>query len=114
MPVVFPGFSRHNLNGDPLGSIPRRDGRFFWAQIVAAKKAGAEMLYVAMFDEVDEGTAIFKCTNNPPANEGVQFLTLDGLPSDAYLRWAGHAGRVVRDEVPLSTGVPVLSSDHAR
>lgn len=50
----------------PLNAIPRLQGRFFWSQITAAKRAGADMLYVAMFDEVDEGTAIFKVTNDPP------------------------------------------------
>jgi hypothetical protein len=66
LPVAFPGFSWHNMKGDPLDAIPRLQGRFFWSQIAAAKRAGAEMLYVAMFDEVDEGTAIFKCTDEPP------------------------------------------------
>ena len=59
------------------------------------------MLYIAMFDEVDEATAIFKCTNNPPASGGSKFLTLDGLPSDFYLRLAGQAGKLLRDEIPL-------------
>ena len=40
--------------GAPLNDIPRLQGRFFWSQITAAKRAGADMLYVAMFDEVDE------------------------------------------------------------
>ena len=65
------------------------------------------MLYIAMFDEVDEGTAIFKCTNNPPTIGGARFLTLDGLQSDFYLRLAGQAGKLIRDEIPLSTTVPV-------
>ena len=71
LPVVFPGFSWHNLKGARLDQIPRLKGRFLWSQFVAAKRAGAEMIYVAMFDEVDEATAIFKCTNNPPVGEGV-------------------------------------------
>jgi hypothetical protein len=107
MPVVFPGFSWHNLKGTKLGSIPRLDGQFLWSQVVANKKAGADMLYIAMFDEVDEGTAIFKCTNNPPASGGSKFLTLDGLPSDFYLRLAGQAGKLLRGEIPLTETVPI-------
>jgi len=107
MPVVFPGFSWHNLKGDTLGSIPRLDGQFLWSQVVANKKAGCDMLYIAMFDEVDEGTAIFKCSSNPPTSGGTKFLTLDGLPSDFYLRLAGQAGKLLRDETPLNTTVPV-------
>jgi hypothetical protein len=59
------------------------------------------MLYVAMFDEVDEGTAIFKISNYPPASEETPFLTLEGLPGDYYLRLAGEAGKLLRKEVPL-------------
>jgi len=107
LPVVFPGFSWHNLKGDKLNAIPRRKGEFLWSQFLAAKKAGAEMIYVAMFDEVDEGTAIFKCTNEPPVGEGVAFLTYEGLPSDFYLRLTGQGGRLLRGEIPASPEVPV-------
>ncbi len=111
LPVAFPGFSWHNMKpGAPLNDIPRLQGRFFWSQITAAKRAGADMLYVAMFDEVDEATAIFKVTNTPPVGPGlgVQFVTYEGLPSDHYLRLTGFAGKVIRgehavagDELPL-------------
>lgn len=100
-PVVYPGFSWHNLTGDPLDAIPRLRGEFLWSQVVAAKRAGAGMIYVAMFDEVDEGTAIFKCTNQPPVGEGAAFLTYEGLPSDFYLRLTGRAGKLLRGELPL-------------
>lgn len=98
MPVVYPGFSWHNMKDEPLAAIPRLKGEFLWSQITAAKRAGCDMLYVAMFDEVDEGTAIFKCTNSPPTGDGVQFLTYDGLPSDHYLKLVGKAGRLLRGE----------------
>jgi hypothetical protein len=84
----------------PLDAIPRLRGRFLWSQVTAAKRAGADMLYVAMFDEVDEGTAIFKVTNSPPVglDENVQFLGYEGLPSDHYLRLTGVAGKLFRGE----------------
>ena len=40
-----------------------------------------DMAYVAMFDEVDEATAIFKVSNTPPTQ--AKFATYDGLPADA-------------------------------
>ncbi len=112
MPVVFPGFSAHNSTGKPLDSIPRLDGRFLWSQVVATKKAGSDMLYIAMFDEVDEGTAIFKCSNNPPTGDGSTFITLDGLPSDFYLRLAGEAGKLFRDEIQPTDSVPASTHIH--
>lgn len=102
LPVVFPGFSWFNMYGRQFDAIPRLKGQFLWSQFVAAKKAGATMIYVAMFDEVDEGTAIFKCTNDVPVGEGAKFLTYEGLPADFYLRLTGRGGKMLRDEVPMS------------
>ncbi len=108
LPVVFPGFSWHNMKGGKLDQIPRQQGKFLWAQLAAAKRAGAEMIYVAMFDEVDEGTAIFKCTNDvPPAGESA-FVTYEGLPSDYYLRLTGMGGRMLRGEIPVTDEPPDL------
>jgi len=60
-----------------------------------------------MFDEVDEGTAIFKCSNNPPTSGESKFLTLEGLASDSYLRLAGQAGKLLRGEISLTSEIPV-------
>ena len=99
MPVVFPGFSWHNMHKGSrhparLGQIPRRKGAFLWQQYLSAKAVGATMVYQAMFDEIDEGTAIFKCTNTPPAGAS-KFLTCEGLPSDHYLRLVGRGARLL-------------------
>jgi len=65
----------------------------------------AEMVYVGMFDEVDEGTAIFKCTNDPPAGP-TKFLTYEDLPSDHYLWLTGEGGRLLRGEREIEVGLP--------
>lgn len=104
--VVWPGFSWKNLNGGSANQIPREGGRFFWRQIYNAKKAGVSTLYVAMFDEVDEATAIYKVAENRTQVPDQGFwLTLDAdgqtLPSDWYLRLAREAGRMLRRETAL-------------
>ncbi len=109
LPVVFPGFSWHNMHGGPPDSIPRRKGEFLWSQFTAAKRAGAEMIYVAMFDEVDEGTAIFKCTNDAPVSDQSHFITYESLPSDFYLRLTGAGGKLLRGETPISDKLPSLT-----
>ncbi len=99
LPVVFPGFSWHNMFPDsPLGAIPRLRGRFLSEQYRLLTDMGAEMVYQAMFDEVDEGTAIFKCTNDPPVGES-RFLTYEGLPADHYLKLVGDATAVLRQHL---------------
>ena len=97
LPVVFPGFSWHNMYGSS-NAIPRMRGEFLTRQFRADETAGAKMFYVAMFDEVDEGTAIFKCTNDVPVPTEAPFVTYEGLPSDFYLRLVGQESRLLRNE----------------
>ena len=103
MPVVFPGFSWYNMNGIEFNMAPRLRGQFLWSQFLNARKAGAAMVYVAMFDEVDEGTAIFKCVNDVPVGNQSKFLGYEGMPSDYYLRVVGAGGRLTRGEIPLES-----------
>lgn len=108
LPVVFPGFSWSHLKGEgeQLNAIPRLKGQFLWPQFVAAKRVGCDMVYVGMFDEVDEGTAIFKCSNNPPTGTGFKFSDMEGLPSDFYLKLTGSGGRLLRGEIPVADKLP--------
>jgi hypothetical protein len=113
LPVVFPGFSWHNGHpGAPLDQIPRQKGRFLWKQYVEAKRAGATMIYQAMFDEMDEGTAIFKCTSDPPVGES-KFVTLEGLRSDHYLWLTGMGGKLLRGEVKAAEEPPARETPPA-
>lgn len=113
MPVVWPGFSWWNLRDgtSAFNKIPRRGGRFFWHQVYNAQAAGANMIYVAMFDEVDEGTAMFKIAENASQVPTTgRFLTLDvdgeNLPSDWYLRLMGESSRMLKGERSLVSAMP--------
>ena len=64
------------------------------------------MLYVAMFDELDEGTAIFKTTNTPPVGES-PFLKEPELQSDHYLWLTGQVGKMLRGQLPAAPTAPV-------
>ncbi len=110
LPVVFPGFSWRNLEKGrgrdaPANATSREGGKFLWQQAVEAKRAGAEMIYVAMFDEVDEGTAIFKGSNHPPVGES-GFITYEGLPPDHYLWLTGEIGKMLRRSGEVDPTMP--------
>ena len=98
VPLVFPGFSWGNLrrNVNIYNQIPRLKGNFLWQQVAGAKAAGAKSLYVAMFDEIDEGTAIYKCAEEGklPLFGEKRFVGIEaGLGSDYYLWLVGEATR---------------------
>jgi hypothetical protein len=113
MPVVYPGHSYHNADPSrPLNQYPRRGGRLYWRQVYDAVSAGASMIYNAMFDEVNEGTAMYKvAATSADVPQGLQVVTnaTDGecLPSDWYLRLGGQATKMLRGEIPLTAAIPI-------
>jgi hypothetical protein len=107
MPVIYPGFSWDNLTRKEPGktNVPRLGGEFYWLQFSTVAGMGLDMAYVAMFDEVDEGTAILPVTNTPP-QQG-HFVTYEGKPSDWYLRLTGEGSRLIRKERPNTKTIPI-------
>ena len=68
---IFPGFSWANLKHLPTGDdsvayTPRKGGEFYWDLINKATQAGCDRLFVGMFDEYDEGTAIMPMSDDSP------------------------------------------------
>ena len=59
-----------------------------------------------MFDEIDEGTAIMKVSDNPPNSKEAHFVDNDGMPSDHYLWLTGQAAKMLRKEIPFSIYMP--------
>lgn len=118
MPVIFPGFSWFNLQtgrGDNqravLNEIPRQCGTFLWSQVREFLKAGVNMLFAAMFDELDEGTALMptvSCVNQLPVGAAMVTLNQEGckLPEDWYLQITGQAAGYLhnRQIPPVSLG----------
>lgn len=112
MPVVFPGFSWQNLkrNNRP-NQIPRLSGDFLWRQAYNARMAGATMLKIAMFDEVDESTAIMKVVGRRDEAPAQGFwLTLDAdgttIPSDRYLLLSGEITRIFHGDREPTAEIP--------
>ncbi len=107
-PVCFPGFSWRNMNKypDERSLYPRNGGHFYWDQLSSAIEMGVKMIYIAMFDEINEGTAIFKCSEKVPLpSEGSIFVPVDG-PSDFYLWLTGQASMMIKRKKKLEKNLP--------
>jgi hypothetical protein len=97
--------------GAKPNAIPRNGGRFLWRQAVNARQVGAPLLKIAMFDEVNEGTAVFKlASHRADAPDQGFWLTLDAdgenLPSDWYLRLSGEITRIFHGTAKVTTEMP--------
>lgn len=115
MPTMWPGFSWHNLKGGgpEVNEIPRQGGRFMWQQAYQyIKDDNISSIWMAQFDEVDEGTAIYKvaATQQEVPAEG-KWLSLDAdgtqLPNDWYLKLCGEAQKMMRGEIGLTDTIPI-------
>ncbi|KAI1435550.1 hypothetical protein GGR50DRAFT_317406 [Xylaria sp. CBS 124048] len=92
--VVWPGGSNANSNPDGTFDQPSRmNGSFYQEQLTGAVSLKPVFIFGAMFDEMNEGTAIFPLlrTSELPTNQ--RFLGLeDDTEPDVYLTMAGTAG----------------------
>lgn len=115
-PVVSPGASTATQHHDISDrNWKKRDGgKFFWQQVYEVCKMGSKFIYGAMFDEVDEGTAMYKMTSTNeecPINTiyGVVPMNEDGypLPGDWYLQLAREAQKMLDGTIALSPNMPL-------
>ena len=111
MPVVFPGFSWNNMlpPGRPSSTIPRNHGSFFWKQLSGAAAEGALMIYIGMFDEIDEGTAFYKTAHiyRVPVGESKFIPIDDDIPTVHYLWLTGQAAQMLKSKKQLPIVKPV-------
>ncbi|GJM64072.1 hypothetical protein [Persicobacter diffluens] len=120
LPLIFPGFSWYNING-AYNVTPRNGGTFYWRQAYKFLEAGAQNLMIANFDEVDEGTAIYKCAvNEQQVPDKAQFTNdwkflhyntdqWEGktYPADWYLQLTREIRKMVLEVNPLQSQIPI-------
>lgn len=109
LPHVKPGFSWANMQriptGDPMAYTPRDGGRFYWKLLSGVAQAGCDRLFVGMFDEYDESTAIMPMSDDAPPTP-VQ----PGVYVEAYVV-GGDADRAQKLQLP-SVEVPLTTPLH--
>jgi chitodextrinase len=98
------------MPGDVKGHH-RAHGDFMWRQFYNVIRAGAQGIYISMFDEYNEGNQIAKTAETlaaVPVGSGMLALDEDGTPcsSDYYLRLSGDGGRMLKGQLALTAVRP--------
>jgi hypothetical protein len=115
-PVVFSGFSWATWQNGRPNMIPRNRGNFLWHQAYKLKQQGVGAMYVAMFDEYDEGTAIMKNASDYfdiPTDQYFVTASADGwwLSSDFQLRTVGNAIKMLKGTIATTDTNPTVDSE---
>jgi hypothetical protein len=110
-PCLYPGTSFFNSNHSKQNLIPRKNGEFLWWQFTTVRDIGVGTAYIAMFDELNEATSIFKCTTDAASTPNTKwFLTLDAdgekMSSDFYLRLVSDGGKLLKKQIPMQKKCP--------
>jgi hypothetical protein len=82
-----------------------------WRQFYNVVRAGAQGVYISMFDEYNEGNQIAKTAATSadiPADSTFTTLDEDGTKcsSDYYLRLTGDGGRMLNKQIALTATRP--------
>ncbi|XHR27704.1 MAG: glycoside hydrolase family 71/99-like protein [Chthoniobacteraceae bacterium] len=107
-PHVWPGFSWSHLKNVSGQYTPREGGKFYWNLMTKALQAGNDWLFVGMFDEYDEGTAIMPMSDDapPPQLNGGRFLINEGHPSMWWLKLTSYAKEILENQRSKSQPMP--------
>ncbi|MCX6325167.1 MAG: hypothetical protein NT144_00750 [Bacteroidia bacterium] len=114
-PTVSPGASVAYQNFDPTlrNKNPRNGGKYLWKQVYEVCKLKNKFLYVAMYDEIDEGTAMYKMAETqkdcPVLNPSLVPLDEDGydLPGDWYLQIGTEIQKMLDGKIQLTNDLPI-------
>ncbi|MDB5051142.1 MAG: hypothetical protein JWO30_4213 [Fibrobacteres bacterium] len=109
----------HNIDYQPCvlpgdNSVRQRvHGDLMWRMFYNEIKAGAQAIYISMYDEYNEGNQIAKTAENAsmlPVGSNFRGLDEDGTicSSDYYLRIAGDGGKMLKGIMPLTEIRPTV------
>jgi autotransporter-associated beta strand protein len=116
-PHIWPGFSWANLKKQPatppIEYTDRAGGQFYWNKGRDWINAGgADSLFIGMFDEYDEGTAIMPMSDDPPDPSAAygRFLTNQGKPSDWWMMLTDELKRMMLKQRTNTGTLPTVAS----
>jgi len=119
LPHAWPGFSWNNnkMTIFPYQYVARRSGDYYWGRIYNAINCGADQIFLGMFDEYDEATAIMPMSDNHPdiyvevggTNQWGHYIDNEGLDPFWHLRLSGAAHEILDGLRPLSADKPLES-----
>jgi hypothetical protein len=100
-----------------LGTAPnvRRGGQAYWDEFYNATAAynayptAMRSVFVGMFDEYDEATAIMPMSDDIPLNTTRTLITNGGLPSTWWLRLSTAGRAMLNGQSPLTDTMPPVS-----
>lgn len=119
-PILWPGFSWSNeqqINANNSAFKDRNGGSFYWTKTYnAMTNPSVSSLFIGMFDEYDEGTAIMPMSDDPPKSpcgtyQGA-FIDNEGMPSDWWMVLTAEAkADMYKQRTNSATMPPVTDSD---
>jgi autotransporter-associated beta strand protein len=118
-PHVWPGFSwahlkQHSASSTEYNSqyTARSGGQFYWDKGRRWVAAGADRMFIGMFDEYDEGTAIMPMTDdapNPHTDYG-RFINNEEKPGDWWMTLTDELKRMLLNQRTNTGTLPSVAS----